>query len=402
MKRTKIILALTTMLIFTAVLAGGCLPDGNGLDNQNNSQLTVPVDKQKQIEALVDEIMKSQKVPGVVVGIWEGSKEPYILAKGIADISGGRKIDAGDRYRIGSVSKTFEALVVYQLCQEGKMSLQDPLSKWFPDFPNGDNIKVLQLLNMTSGIHDLTGDEGFSQSYYNEPEKVISREEEYRIIVSGEPQYEPGERCVYNDAGYILLAMIIEKASGNKVEDEIKNRICVPLKLEQTALPVTAAISGTYSKGYRENASGELEEVLVDPSYAWAAGAMVSNLYDMKTYVKALYDGSLISADNRKSMQTWHSMTSYPNRFPHTKYSNINVFYGAGLMNWGGLIGHNGTILGYNDMVGYIPSKDTTVIIWVNKCNDLHTENPPVLYMQDKILNILYGEAYPFEGLPGI
>lgn len=403
-------LALALMLL--AVGAGGGCSFGNGstgLDGSNEdrsqqeeSQLSVSPEKQRQIEALVDETMKNEQVPAVVLGIWAGDREPYILARGLADIETGRAVAPEDRYYIGSISKTFEAIIIYQLCEEGRMSLQDPLSRWLPDFPNGEKISVLQLLNMTAGIHDLTGDEAFSDIYYNDPLRKLSRQEVYSIIKNGPPAYEPGERCVYNDANYILLGMIIELASGNRIEDEIQNRICVPLGLAQTELPIEPQISGQHSKGYREGASGELEEVLVDPSQAWAAGAMVSNLYDLKEYAGALYDGRLISPESRQTMLTWHYMTGYPNPFPHEKYSLVNIFYGAGIMNWGGLIGHNGTIMGFNGLMAYIPGQDTTIVLWANKCNDRHDEQPPVSLMQDKIMNILYGSEYPFEGLPGI
>lgn len=384
--------------------AAGCYGNGsnNGDNGSQDSNLTVSPEKQRQIEALVDETMKSENIPGVVVGIWTGDKEPFILARGVADLKSDRAVAPEDRFYIGSISKTFVATIIYQLSDEGRLNLKDPISRWLPDFPDGSNITVLQLLNMTAGIHDLTGDPAFSEIYYNDPLRKMSRQDEYDIIKNVSAPYHPGERCLYNDANYILLGMIIEKATGNKIEDEIHTRICQPLGLSQTELPLVPEISGQHSKGYREGANGELEEVLVDPSQAWAAGAMVSNLYDLKTYARALYEGKLISAASRKSMQTWHHMDGYPNPFPHKVYSLIDIFYGGGMMNWGGLIGHNGTIQGFNGVMAYIPGKDTTVVIWVNKFNDRPGEKTPVSLIQDKTMYIMYGEEFPFEGLPGI
>ncbi len=337
------------------------------------------------IKGHINKVMTEYHIPGVIVGIWEADYEPFIVTKGDADIESGEDIEAIDKFRIASVTKTFTATIVLQLVEEGSIALEDTLHHFFPEIPHSTIITIRQLLNMTAGVYDFCyEDPDVQSSYLHKPLKKWTSEELYEILISHDPAFPPGEQCVYSNANYFLLGTIIEKVTGNELEEEIQHRIIEPLGLTNTTFPSGPEMSGDYTHGYRNNIStGELEDItLVDPSLPWAGGAIISNLYDLKIWVETLYKGGLLSNSMQQERFQWNTMVSF-------------VKYGLGIMNWGGFIGHNGAILGYNNFAVYLPEKDAVVIVITNKCNDDGSEN----LAQDifhGITKILYPDIVPW------
>ena len=355
------------------------------LAHSNPSKSSFTTAQVKEIHGLVDRIMAKEQVPGIIAGIWEGEKKPLIVAKGMADRDRGTPIQATDRYRIASVTKTFTAAVVLQLIDQGRIRFDDRLDRFFPEVPNAGIITIKRLLNMTAGVFDFFyQDPAVQFDYLHKPLKKWNHETLYKILISHKPAYAPGEKCVYSNANYFLLGMIIEKVTGNPLGKEIHDRVLKPLGMRNSAFPETPQIPGKYTHGYRDtNTPGELEDITrVDPSLAWAGGAMISNLYDLKIWARELVEGSLLSRTIQKDRLQWNTMKGC-------------LGYGLGIMDWCGFIGHNGAILGYNNFVTYFPKKDAFVIVMSNKCNEDGKQNPA----QDVFLGmtkILYPELVPW------
>lgn len=316
----------------------------------------------QEIERLVDQTMSDNDIPGVIVGVWVPGEGEFMLTKGEADVETGQDIRLADKVRIGSNTKPFVITVLLQLVDDGKVSLDDTVDKF--DFgveiPNGENITVRELCNMTSGLFNYTTDETYQELIDADPLRKWTRQELVEFAVSNDPYFPPGEGFEYSNTNTILIGMIIEQITGNDLIGEIQRRILEPLKLDNTIFPTTPEMTGEHSHGYMFiEEEGKLLDVtdLIDPSATWAAGAMISNLYDLKTWAKALATGELISESTQKERLTWVDGT----------IEDLDVKYGLGIFSIDGFIDHAGELPGYSTAPFYNPDKDATIVVLLNK-----------------------------------
>lgn len=335
-----------------------------------------PETRAKLSEA-VDDVMSRYGVPGAMAGAWV-AEAAWVGTEGEANTADGEAMRPADKFRIGSITKTFVATVVLQLADEGKLALEDPLEKYVTGFPNGGGIVIRQLLNMTSGIYNYTDDENFWTAVETDPMRKWSPNELVDIAASHEPYFPPGGGWMYSNTNYILLGMIIEKVTGNDVEGELKKRVIDKLGLKATSFPTGPEITGPYAHGYLDDPkTGKLKDVTgYDPSHAWTAGAMISNLYDLRTWVEALADGRLLSKKAHGEQMTWVD-TGMP-----------FVSYGLGVFKLNDYVGHGGSIFGYNSAMFTRSPEKKTVVCMVNK--DPVDEEGRAVAMVD-----LFGDIYP-------
>ena len=312
---------------------------------------------ENKLSKAIDSLYAADKVPGIIVGIWT-PEFTYKKAVGKADLKTGvdRKFD--DKIRIGSITKTFVATVILQLAEEGKLGLDDPLSKFYPEVPNSSNITIRQILDMTSGLVDYLDDPLANQSMFEQRMNKYSPEDFLLVVIDRKPYFAPGKGWRYSNGNYNILGMMIEKITGNKIEDEINNRIIKPLGLLNTSYPLIPEIEGQYSHGYMvDSVTGETIDVtLIEPSITWAAGCMISNVDDLKIYGEALAKGTMLSSKMQEERL----------KFVNTGVVDF-VKYGLGIFSLGGFIGHNGGITGYNTTMGYHPELETMIIVSVNE-----------------------------------
>jgi D-alanyl-D-alanine carboxypeptidase len=255
-----------------------------------------PAGVQRAADQLVDD-----GVPGVIIMTRRGQQVSNVVA-GLADKATGQPMQAQDKVHIGSITKTFVATVVLQLAAEGRLSLNDSVQKWLPGVITGHGydparITIRQLLQQTSGIRDYTSDPGFlteqSLGKIRQPQQLVD------IALRLGP---PVHGWLYSNTNYILLGMIIQKVTGLSPITEISRRILVPLGLHGTSFPLTSTqIPAPYAHGYY----GSLDVTnLVNPSNAWAAGAMISTVDDMATFYRALLTGRLLPPAQQRELLT--------------------------------------------------------------------------------------------------
>jgi D-alanyl-D-alanine carboxypeptidase len=165
-------------------------------------------ENEQYIEQVLKNAMAENDVPGAIVGIWAPSRGTWVHAEGIADLTTGREIRPTDKFRIASITKTFTATVILQLVDEGKLSLEDNLNRWAPEFPYADEITVRQILNHTAGIYSLTEDEDFDESLLDNPLRKWTLQELLDIAIEHEPYFFPGEGWHYSaqDTSYWVLS----------------------------------------------------------------------------------------------------------------------------------------------------------------------------------------------------
>ncbi|MEV2235606.1 serine hydrolase domain-containing protein [Streptomyces phaeochromogenes] len=296
-------------------------------------------------------------VPGVAgqakdkYGTWKGTS-------GIGNLRTNKPRSAADRYRVGSITKTFVSTVLLQLEAEGRLSLDDKVEKWLPGAVHGNGhdgsgITLRQLLNHTSGIFDYTSDEDFGRTYFlkdgffEHRYDTLSPEQLVKIAMAHRPDFEPGTSWNYSNTNYVLAGMVIEKATGHAYGDEVRQRIIEPLGLRATTVPGTnphlpRPSSRAYGK-LAQTATGPTYDVTeLNPSIASAAGEMISDARDLNRFYSALLRGKLLPKKQLTEMKT----TVRPEGSP-------NLGYGLGLMartlSCGVVVwGHNGGIQGSN------------------------------------------------------
>ncbi|MEV8623314.1 serine hydrolase domain-containing protein [Streptomyces sp. NPDC051079] len=222
-----------------------------------------------------------------------------------------------DRFRVGSITKTFTTTVLLQLQAEGRIDLDDPVEKWLPGVVaghghDGRKISVRQLLNHTSGIYSYTGDPAFQERVFG-PGFLQHRYDTWTakqlvdVAMAHEPEFAPGTSWSYSNTNFVLAGMVIEKVTGRPYAQAVENRIIKPLKLRATSVPGTDSRmprphSGAYSKLSRETTGPTYEVTALNPSIAGAAGEMISDSNDLQTFYRALLKGRLLPAAELKEM----------------------------------------------------------------------------------------------------
>jgi D-alanyl-D-alanine carboxypeptidase len=301
--------------LFCPAVAADAAPDGSS--GHSNHRAT-----QRALDAHVE-----AGAPGAVAraqdsaGVWNGEA-------GVADLATGRERRPQDRYRIGSLTKTFVATVLLQLEAEGRIDLDDTVDSLLPgavsgNGNNGHAVTVRQLLNHTSGIFDYTADAGFADKVFTE--KILAnRHDTWRparlvaLAMSHQPDFAPGTDWKYSNTNYILAGMIVEQVTGHSYATEIERRVLRPLNLDATTLPGTAVrLPRPSGPAYSVLATDRTRKIRdlteLNPSLAGSAGEMISDSADLIRFYSALLTGGLLPARQlREMMNTVSEATGKP------------------------------------------------------------------------------------------
>ena len=296
--------------------------------------------------------------PAALAAVTDSKGESAGVAVGKGSLEAGQAPPLDGEVRIGSNTKTFVAVVVMQMVQEGKVGLDEPIETYLPGLIKGEGIDasritVRQLLQHTSGLPEyadtVPGRSDIFQikDHYAQPRDLLD------TALSKPAAFEPGTQWAYTNTNYVVLGMLIERVSQRPVGEQIDQRIIKKLGLSHTYFPAPGdrSIKGTHPQGYHLSAEGKLEDITeMDPAWGWAAGAMVSTPSELNTFFQAVFDGRLLT---QASIDEMKKSVDASSRF------GPGVVYGLGLigtpLSCGGTSwGHGGTIHGYqtNDAVG--------------------------------------------------
>src|SRR5437773_4413636 len=244
----KIKLKVLTVALITSV-ALGVLTGLSSCQRQQESALK-PIDK-AALETMVDTTAKELLIPGAVVLLRTPQGE-FTITYGTTLLGANSPPSAATHFRIASNTKTMTATVIVLLAQEGKLSLDDPVSKYVSGVPDGDKITIAELLNMRSGLYTYDDDPEFWAILERDPTKVWSTAEVLAIAFTHPPYLPPGTDFHYSNTNYALLGLIAEKIDGKPLASFLQDRLFGPLGLKDTTLPATGSntIPDPYSHGY--------------------------------------------------------------------------------------------------------------------------------------------------------
>jgi len=282
----------------------------------------------------------------VSVAISKGNELIYENGNGYLSASKSSRIKPSTKFKIGSITKTFTATIIFQLIDEGKLNVETKLSAYYPDFTNSEKITIAQLLGHRSGIHNFTADPDFP-SY---ADSFISKEKLLAIMERMPSDFEPGSKTAYSNSAYVMLGFIIEKITGKTYTQNLESRIITKLKLTHTSYGDKIEEEKNEAKSMIFQDGSWVDYPLEwDMSTPFSAGAIVSNPSDLNKFMNALFNGQLVS---EKSLT---KMKEVQNGLGHGVFSV--PFYDKVAF------GHNGKIDNFNTGSYYFAEDDVNVTL---------------------------------------
>ncbi|MFE2107432.1 serine hydrolase domain-containing protein [Kitasatospora sp. NPDC059463] len=311
---------------------------------------------QAQLDEAIQQVMQQAGIPGVQVGLWIRGQGSYLRAFGVADKETGAPMTEQLNMRIGSETKTFTATAVLQLVDEGLIGLDDPIATYLDGVPCGEDIRVRDLLDMRSGLFPYSEDDDFVNAFLDDPDRVFTPEELLAYGYRHENEFAPGSRFQYSNSNYILLGLLVERVSGRSLEEFVHDRITAPSGLRHTLFPRGTELPEPYAHGYTDQTptGAVADSTHWNPSWAWAAGALVSDLRDLRHWAEDLVAGTLLSPGTQAQR-----LDVLPTGIP-------GAGYGLGIFDINGWIGHNGSLPGYESLTIRLPEECATLVVLLN------------------------------------
>ncbi|MCP4180368.1 MAG: beta-lactamase family protein [bacterium] len=336
-----------------------------------------------ELDQYIDNYIDSsigENTPAYAVLIARDGEILYKKAFGYAEIENKVEAEANTIFRIGSITKQFVAAAILKLQEDGKLDVQDTLSKYIPDFPRGDEVTIHHLLTHTSGIKNHTSQSDF----YSKVERYIDANKLLDDIKGLEFDFDPGEDYSYNNSGYFVLGKIIEIVSGKSLENYFNETFFIPLGMENTGVyinenpPINEAIGYTKSNGiYSHSLNWNM-------SWAGGAGSLYSTVEDLFLWNEAIFNGNILS---QESIIAAHS----PARLNNGEVTQYGYGWELSMFRGVNLVEHDGLLDGFRSLMSRIPEDNITIIILTNTNSTLDYLNP--FLVVDKLTEFILWES---------
>ncbi len=305
-------------------------------------------DLARQADEYVNGYVKNNQFSGAVL-VAKGGKVVLSKGYGMANYELDVANVAQTKFRLGSITKQFTAMAILQLQEKGLLSVDDPVTKYFPDYKIAEKVTIHHLLSHTSGIHNFTSDPEYAQTMTlaSPVDKTIARFKDKPL------DFAPGEKWNYSNSGYILLGAIIEKVSGKSYEAYLKENVFQPLGMLNTGYDHSDAILKNRAAGYQMGRGGMVNASYLDMTIPHAAGALYSTVEDLYLWDRALYTEKLVKKATLEKI-----------------FTPVKNDYGYG---WAienqkdhKRISHNGGINGFGTQINRYVNDDVCVIVLSN------------------------------------
>ncbi len=284
------------------------------------------------------------------------------------------------KFRLGSITKQFTAVLTLKLVEQGKIKLDGKISEYLPDYRKdiGEKVTIHHLLTHTSGIPSYTSQPGFFANVSRNPYKVADFVKTY---TSGNLEFEPGTKFSYNNSGYFLLGAIVERITGKTYEQALKEMIFDPLGMKNTGYDHHGTLLPKRASGYAQTANGYTNAAYLDMSIPYAAGSMYSTVEDLYLWDQALYTDKVLTPQSKELMYK-PFLRDYAYGWSITKTSfKLNDQPVP-------IITHGGGINGFTTTIVRFPKEKNLIVILDN------TGNPNLNRLSDRIARIIYNQPY--------
>jgi CubicO group peptidase (beta-lactamase class C family) len=309
----------------------------------------------QHLPASLDTLMDAYvKVYGFNGTVFAATKGAVIFEKGYGyknKVTNARN-DTNTIFQIGSITKQFTSAIILQLLEQNKLSLQDSLTKYIPDYPNGNKITIEELLTHTAGVYNYTNDVNFM---VNETTHPINRDSLINRFKHKPLDFQPGQKFSYSNSGYILLGYIIEKVTGQSYFQVVRQRIFQPLHMDHSGFDFTHLNSPDKAIGYTSPESTTPANI-VDSSVSFAAGSIYTTVGDLYKWDRALRSGRIISPASQEKAYT-----------PHL--AQYGYGWMIGTVDGKKVVEHGGGITGFVSQIRRIPEDETCIVVLDNQPN---------------------------------
>jgi len=360
--KKQLLIMLITLLSFNTVSLTASEVKPKSATNKNASLC-------KKIDEIAAKMMKNNHIPGLVIGISFPDNSIYLKGYGKANLELGVNTEINSVFEIASISKTFTAIGILILQEEGKLDVSDNVSKYFPQFPNGEIITIKQLLQHTSGLKELTEIEPFKSNQI----KNWTPQELMKMIESAPLDFEPGQKIQYSNSGCIVLGLIIERLSGVSFNEFMFEHIAKPLGMRNTKLGSNSDLIENRVAGYVFS-GGEIKNAeYASISAAYTSGGVISTIEDMVKFKKVFKPGVLLTKKSINSMCAPASLNNGKEGITKTDSLETTFGYGLDMFKFNDYFvpGKTGVISGFNSYFAYFEDKNTLVVILSNLDNSL-------------------------------
>jgi CubicO group peptidase (beta-lactamase class C family) len=327
-------------------------------------------------DSLVYTYLAESHAPSAAFAVIRGNDTLAFGAHGLANVDAWRAPTATTIYEIGSNTKQFTSAAIMKLVEQGRVKLDDDLSKYVPQFPlHGKKVSIRQLLTHTSGVHNYTSSPEWPKTW-NEP---LSPDAIVKFVANDSLDFAPGTAYRYSNTGYVLLGIVIEKASGQKYANYLDAQFFKPLGLKQTSYCPSKTSDPAFALGYSKGPVGTRAQFL-DLSHPFAAGALCSTVGDFAKWQRALDGGKVVSPASYALMSTADTLNSG---------RKINYGFGLvpGVFNGHKTVSHTGGIPGFASAATYVPDDSLSIVVFTN----FDAESPQTLVQN--LLRVAYGVA---------
>lgn len=330
-----------------ALGATGLLLAGPALAAQ--STCAVP-DYAKQAHDLIAPYLEAQSFSGSILVAKDGAP---VLREGFG--AADREWDIANtpdtKFRLGSITKQFTATAILQLAEQGKLSIDDPISKYYAEAPAAwSKVTIKHLLTHTSGIPSYTGLPGFFEKSSRSP---LTPDEIIKLTRDLPLEFEPGAKFAYDNTGYIILGYVVEKASGEAYADYVEKHIFAPLGMKDSGYDVSTAVLRHRASGYKPTKDGWKNADYLDMTLPYAAGSLYSTVDDLLIWDRALADGKILTPASRQAM-----FTDYGHQYGFGWQIDADAGHER--------VGHGGGINGFSTGISRYPKDGVVAIVLAN------------------------------------
>jgi len=349
--------AAACLFVFAAAIGLTALPAG----------LSAEQEWVRKADARARRAVTEGETAGLSLLVRQNGKTWISRGYGEADLENHVPAASDTVYVIASITKQFTAAAVLQLADAGKLKLDDEITRFLPDYPvRGNRVTVRQLLNHTSGIRSMTA---LGAPYWSQIARDATPEDIIGIFRNEPFDFPPGGHYAYNNSGYFLLGVIIEKASGMKYGEYLAKNVFVPAGLQSTFFCGTNALVPRRARGYSHGPAGFVNAKYFSPTQGFSVGGVCSTAPDLARWVEALASGRVISPAAFRQMTT-----PSPAVLPDGERMTYGFGTGVGKNEGHRVFYHDGGIFGFDAIEAYYPQDDLTIIVLCNTDGDLAAE----------------------------
>ena len=346
----------------------------------------------QRLDSIAGHWVQRQYAVGIVAAVVKDGDTLLFKAYGMADVEWDVPMPLDAMFVIGSVTKQFTAAAVLRLRDEGKLSLDDEITRWLPDFDTrGHTVTLRHLLGHTAGIGDFTEAPEFGSLSTN---IRFPRDSAYALLQRLPPQFAPGEVQIYNNSGFWLLGLVVEKASGMTYEDYVEQNLFAPLGMTRSMYCHSEENVPRRAHGYFVSRDSVVRRAwTISHTWPFAAGSLCSTVGDMVTWLQALHGGKVLSPASYAEFIT-----------PARLNDGTPLRYGMGVQvgpDPSGLmyLGHGGRAPGFWVEAGWYPEAEMAVVVMINTVGPLDPQEV-VTNLADEVLGWTMPPRKRFTGDP--